>query len=67
MAQRWLPAFHDIVANTEELDDRLPRRKLRQLEGATLARSTICSWHQQLADLVEPLVEARSSSKGQEE
>jgi transposase len=27
-------------------------------EGLPLSRQTICSWHQQLADLVEPLVDA---------
>lgn len=27
-------------------------------EGLPLSRKTICSWHQQLADLVEPLVDA---------
>ena len=41
--------------------DHLPvnrQEAIHAREGLPLARSTICSWHQQLADLVEPLVEA---------
>ncbi|PCC72527.1 Transposase IS66 family protein [Nannocystis exedens] len=41
--------------------DHLPANRLEALyarDGLQLARSTICGWHEQLADLVEPLVEA---------
>lgn len=40
---------------------RLPvnrQKAIHAREGLPLARSKICSWHQQLAALVEPLVEA---------
>ncbi len=41
--------------------DHLPLNRLEGIyarEGLTMARSTLCSWHDQLADLVRPLVEA---------
>jgi transposase len=41
--------------------DHLPvhrQEAIHAREGLPLARSTICNWHQQLADLVEPLVDA---------
>ncbi len=41
--------------------DHLPLYRLAQIyarDGLVLARSTMCGWHEQLADLAEPLVEA---------
>jgi transposase len=41
--------------------DHLPLYRLALIyarDGLMLARSTMCSWHEQLADLAEPLVEA---------
>ena len=41
--------------------DHLPLYRLALIyarDGLMLARSTMCTWHEQLADLVEPLVEA---------
>lgn len=41
--------------------DHLPANRQEAIyarEGLPLARSTICSWHQRLADLVDPLVQA---------
>ena len=41
--------------------DHLPANRQEAIyarEGLLLARSTICSWHQRLADLAEPLVQA---------
>ncbi|MBC8057937.1 MAG: IS66 family transposase [Rhizobiales bacterium] len=41
--------------------DHLPLHRLERIygrEGLDLARSTICGWHEALADLVKPLVEA---------
>jgi transposase len=42
-------------------DDSLPANRLEKIyarEGVHLARSTICGWHDQLATLVHPLVDA---------
>ena len=41
--------------------DHLPLHRLSLIyarDGVVLARSTMCGWHEQLADLAEPLVEA---------
>jgi transposase len=41
--------------------DHLPLNRLEGIyarEGLEMARSTLCSWHEQLADLVRPLVDA---------
>jgi transposase len=41
--------------------DHMPLHRLALMyarDGVVLARSTICGWHEQLADLAEPLVEA---------
>jgi transposase len=41
--------------------DHLPLHRLSLMyarDGVVLARSTMCGWHEQLADLAEPLVEA---------
>ena len=41
--------------------DHLPLNRLEGIyarEGLEMARSTLCSWHEQLADLARPLVEA---------
>nr|WP_263429407.1 IS66 family transposase [Nannocystis pusilla] len=49
---------HTIV---QRWQDHMPSNRQEAIyarEGLVLSRQTICSWHQQLADLVEPLVEA---------
>jgi transposase len=49
---------HTIV---QRWQDHMPSNRQEGIyarEGLVLSRQTICSWHQQLADLVEPLVEA---------
>ncbi|SFF46912.1 Transposase [Nannocystis exedens] len=49
---------HTIV---QRWQDHMPGNRQEGIyarEGLVLSRQTICSWHQQLADLVEPLVEA---------
>ena len=52
-----------LLANTivHRWQDHLPLYRLESIyarDGLDLARSTICGWHEQLADLAEPLVEA---------
>ena len=52
-----------LLADTavKRFQDHLPLHRLEKIyerEGVHLARSTLCSWHQELADLVEPLVAA---------
>ena len=52
-----------ILARTlvQRWDDHLPLYRLERIwgrEGLELARSTICNWHMELADLVEPLLKA---------
>jgi transposase len=42
-------------------DDHLPLYRLERIwgrEGLELARSTVCGWHEQLADLAKPLLDA---------
>ena len=52
-----------LLASTivQRWQDHLPPHRQEAIwarEGLPLSRSTICSWHQQLADLAEPLVDA---------
>ena len=52
-----------LLADTivDRWEDHLPLHRLERRygrEGLPLARSTICDWHLQLADLVRPLLEA---------
>ena len=49
---------HSIVARWQ---DHLPLHRLEQVygrDGLPLARSTLCGWHEKLAELVEPVVSA---------
>jgi len=52
-----------VLARTivQRWDDHLPLYRLERIwgrEGLELSRSTVCNWHMQLAELVEPLLEA---------
>ena len=52
-----------LLADTivKRWDDHLPLNRLERIykrEGVELARSTICGWHEQLADLAQPLIAA---------
>jgi len=52
-----------LLADTvvKRFQDHLPLNRLEKIyarEGVHLARSTLCSWHQAIADLVEPVVDA---------
>ena len=49
------------ITIVQRWQDSLPLNRLEGIyarDGLDIARSTICGWHEQLADLAEPLVEA---------
>ena len=52
-----------VLARTivQRWDDHLPLYRLERIwgrEGLVLPRSTVCGWHERLADLAQPLIEA---------
>jgi len=49
---------HTIVLRWGDHNPANRQEAIHAREGLPLSRKTICSWHQQLADLVEPLVDA---------
>jgi transposase len=49
---------HTIVLRWGDHNPANRQEAIHAREGLPLSRQTICSWHQQLADLVEPLVDA---------